>query len=151
MAYVVAAIRDLRFPRERVALWAHNAHIMKHGPTTNAALETMGTFLDEAWGRRYASVSLAASETFLEWPWIGRCGGPFAIFGQNPVEPLLEATGESTLLLSFDPPGRATFLNPSTSYSIGDIGGVPGRHHDALVYLDASPAMDPLFTATPCP
>jgi len=151
MAYVAAAIRTLRFPNKRVALWAHNAHIMRNGPGTNLHLNSMGTFLDQAFGRRYASVALTAYDTFLEWPWVNLCGGPHHIFSSNPVEVPLHATGEETLLLAFDPPGYKTFFPPGTTHSIGEVGGVPLRHFDALVFLDQAPAMRPLFTLPPCP
>ena len=152
MAYVAAAIRDIRFRRERVALWAHNGHVIKNGPAASNSLTTMGTFLDEALGHRYVSLALAAFETYLEWPWVGLCGGPFFLFGANPVEVPLNATGETALLLDFDPRGsHPTFLDPGTAYSIGGISGIPEEHFDGMIYLEVAPAMAPLFNTTPCP
>ena len=152
MAFVAAAIRDIRFPRARVALWAHNGHINKNGPDASNGLTTMGTFLDEAFGRFYVSLALAAYETYLEWPWIDRCGGPFFLFGSNPVEPLLQATGESALLVDFDPRGqRPGFFTPGIEYSVGGLGGLPEEHWDGMVYFEVARAMDPLFDEPPCP
>ena len=152
MAFVAAAIRKIRFPHARVALWGHNGHVIKNGPSADNGLTTMGTFLDEAFGRRYVSLALAAFETYFEWPWIGLCGGPFFFFGLNPVEPLLQATGESALLVDFDPRGnRPSFFAPDTAYSIGGIGGIPEDHFDGMIYLEVARAMDPLFNAPTCP
>lgn len=152
MATVARAYRDLHFPGARTALWAHNGHINKNGAEASNGLTTMGTFLDEELGHKYVSIALAAHDTYLEWPWAGRCGGPADLFGPNPVEPLLAATGESHLLLDLDPRGALpTFLEEGVDHWIAGIGGDLPRHWDALVYMESAWAMDPLFSFAPCP
>lgn len=152
MAFVATAMRDLLFPRARTALWAHNGHVIKNGPVASNGLTTMGTFLDETLGRSYVSLALSAFETYVEWPWIGFCGGPYYLFDANPVEVPLKDTGEAALLVDFDPRGHhPAFFTPDTVYSIGGIGGIPAEHFDGMIYLEVARAMDPLFNFPPCP
>jgi erythromycin esterase len=152
MALVAAAIRQIRFPHARVALWAHNGHIMKDGPSSSMGTETMGTFLDETFGHFYVAIALTAYETYLEWPWIGLCGGPYILLGNNPVEVVLYRTGEQNLFVDFDPSGTLESLfAPNTVYSIGGTSLMPARQFDGLIYLERAPAMDPLFNSPHCP
>jgi erythromycin esterase len=152
MAAVAAAIREIRFPHARVALWAHNAHVMKNAPESSYALENMGTFLDEEFGQQYAAIALTAYEFYLEWFDNGLCGGPYSYDGDIALEALLHRTGEAALLADFvQQRGDESFLEPGADYSIGGITGVPARHFDGLVYMANSPAMETLYTYGVCP
>ena len=152
MAEVAQAIRAIRFPRAKTALWAHNGHVIKNGPQASNGLTTMGTFLDDAMGKFYVSLALSAYNTYTEWPFIGFCGGPFNLFGPNPVEVPLQETGETALLADFDPRGQHPgFFDPDVTYWVGGIGGFLADHFDGMIYLESARAMDPLFLFEPCP
>ncbi len=152
MAYVAAAIPEIRFPDDRVVLWAHNAHLMKDGTATSYGRQTMGQFLNEEFGRLYAPIAITSYEFFVEWPWLPACGGPYSWLGDNQVEDILFQTGEQTLLVDFEPAGadKSIFL-PDTSYSIATYSMIPAEQFNGLIYLESSPAMDPLFDGETCP
>jgi erythromycin esterase len=148
MAYVVEAIRDLRFPRERVALWAHNGHLWKDGIAVEG-FKNMGTHLAESLGRSYVAIGLVAYDVGFAWPDY-YCG--YLPYGEalDSAEEHLRALGLETALVDLDPRGsRPRFFQPGAVHPLGYYPMVPADQFDALIYLDSSPPMTSLWI--PCP
>jgi erythromycin esterase len=146
MAEVLFTLRDLLAPGARTAVWAHNGHVGKGRPYR---LLSMGTHLDEELGKDYVVLGLTASRALIDWPGQG-CGDASGGHPPDSVERRLAGLGAPYLLVDLDFPGAAEpFLAPGVPYSLDRQLTVPRTHYDALVYLDLSPAMTPLFRA-PC-
>jgi erythromycin esterase-like protein len=154
MAYLVQAIRELRFPQARVALWAHNGHVATNGVNyvfddEIGGTTIMGDFLKRDLGHKYVIIGIIALQTGLDWSALGLCGF-YDIRGPNPLENVLHDAGQGdTLLLDFDPSGHGNgndaFLDPTATYSMGGSRLVnPRETFDAMVYLEVSPPMHPL-------
>jgi erythromycin esterase-like protein len=147
MAYVATAIRDIRFPEARTALWAHNAHISKKQLFTG--FKDMGAFLYEAAGVSCKSVGLIAFQAEIDWPKVG-CG-PTVSAKQGSVEWLLWDLGERYLLVDLDFPGASEPLfEPGVTYDInwGNF-QIPADNYDALVYMNFAARMIPV-NRPPC-
>lgn len=146
MAYAFQAIRGLRFPKARVAVWAHNSHISK-APRPGDNGIPMGMHLASALGKSYINLGLAAHDVSIDWPGIG-CG-PVDLLG-NSIEQLLQDLGHGDLLVDLDVPGvQPPLLSPGTFVRLGNRLMVPRDHFDGLLYLEVSPRMVPLRWA-PC-
>jgi erythromycin esterase-like protein len=146
MAYAFQAIRRLRFPKAKVAVWAHNSHISK-APRPGDNGIPMGMHLASALGKSYVNLGLAAHEVSIDWPGIG-CG-PVDLLG-NSIEQILHDLGQGDLLVDLDfPGGQPPLLSPGTFINLGNRRMVPRDHFDGLLYLEASPGMVPLRWA-PC-
>jgi hypothetical protein len=106
----------------------------------------MGDWLAEEMGHRYAAVALAAAHIAIEWPWV-YCGELFVY--PDSAEGLLSHLGEPYLLVDLDFRGtnanRPAYLDPEAPILIGYDVYVPRDHYDALVYLDNSPPMTPVY------
>lgn len=150
MAYVAQAIRELRFPNERVALWAQNGHLM-YDAVPYVGTPGMGNYLSAALGSRYVAVAITASEVYTDWVPAGYCGlANLAVPGAVTVEDVLRGLGEEALLVDLDPRGsHPPLLEPGTAYGLADGVFVLAEGFDALLYLKTSPAMHPLAWA-PC-
>ena len=141
MAYLAAAIREIRFPEARTALWAHNAHIAKgrmFGP------RVMGGHLKKAFKRKYRVIGLVAHQASIDWRGVG-CG-LWSTASDESVEGLLRALGEPFLLVDLKfPGGKPPFLKPGRKYEINSIWNIaPKRRFDALFYLENAEKMRPL-------
>lgn len=148
MATVLQRIRKLKVGSQKTAVWAHNSHIGKGGyQFEERGFTVMGDWLSREMGHRYASVALAAAHVETEWPWISRCGPVFVDPGS--AEGLLQQLGEPYLLVDLDfhgtNPAHPPFLDPEEPILIGSNLYIPRDHHDALVYLESSPSMTPVF------
>jgi erythromycin esterase len=148
MASVLQRIRKLKVGSQKTAVWAHNSHIGKGGyQFEERGFTVMGDWLSREMGHRYASVALAAAQVGVEWPWVFRCG----MFDAAPdsAEKLLQQLGEPYLLVDLDfhgtNPAHPPFLDPDEPILIGSNLYIPRDHHDALIYLDVSPPMTPVF------
>ena len=142
MAYALRAIRDLRHPGARTAVWAHNVHLAKNS-REGYRYESMGTYLDRALGPAYAVIGLVSLETSIDWNQVG-CGRVDG-FSTSSVEALLSGFGHDHLLVDLDfPGGKPPFLQPGKRYLLTETRVVPARHYDALLYLETSPKMTPL-------
>ena len=150
MAYVAQALRKLRFPHARTALWAHNGHIAKNGADDGGYIAVeMGTFLAHDLGdQNYVAIGQVAREVYIDWIYIGACGLEPLDYNEQAVEWLFNSLGGgSSLLANLD--AHPPFLEPGATYTVASVPMVPRRHFDALVYLDVSPMMHPLAWA-PC-
>jgi len=142
MAYVFGAFRALRFPKSKIAVWAHNVHLAKNAPNGYFIL-TMGTLLGETYKSAYKNVALTSHQVSIEWPGIG-CG-PTDPPGIGSVENRLHALGHDFLLVDLAFPGTGTpFLAPGANYTFGWDPIVPRHHYDAVFYLGESRKMAPL-------
>jgi erythromycin esterase len=148
MAYIFSAMRALRFPKEKVAIWAHNEHIMTRRQDVRSAppvgWKAMGSLLRERIGDDYQAVGLIGYDVEINWPGVG-CG-PLRHPSELSVEGRLHALGEPYLLVDLAFPGAAEpFLEPKLSYGLGTVTGarmVPAEQFRALLYLDHSPRME---------
>jgi erythromycin esterase len=141
MAYAFQAIRNLRFPKAKVAVWAHNSHISK-APRPGDNGIPMGMHLASALGKGYVNLGLAAFDVAIDWPAVG-CG-PVEL-SPNSIEQILHDLGRGDLLVDLDfPGGRPPLLAPDTLIRLGNRHMVPRQHFDGLLYLEVSPAMRPL-------
>lgn len=148
MATVLQRIRQLQVGSQKTAVWAHNFHIGEGGFLLEEfGYTVMGDWLSRDLGHRYASVALAAAQVGVEWPWISLCG----LFDAEPdsAEGLLQQLGESYLLVDLDfhgtNPAHPPFLDPDEPILIGFDWYIPRDHFDALIYLETSPPMTPVF------
>ena len=138
MAAVLLGIRDIRHPKSKVAVWAHNAHIAHDGSGWETTV--MGQHLTAALGSKYVVVGLASHQADVDWAIIGACGA------SDPPSPgaseeVLHALGEEMLLLDLK---TTTLFEPGREYELGWRTVVPARTFDVLVYLDHSRKMIPL-------
>src|SRR5690349_7120569 len=140
MADVFQAIRELRFPKAKTVLWAHNGHVANGHPFGHTAL---GDHLDERLGKDYVSLGLVAYDPYIDWAGVGCRRMNYA--GPNSVETFLHELGEGFLLIDIRFPGAETpFFEPGRIYNVGEGRiGVPADNFDGLVYLDVSPKMTP--------
>jgi len=143
MAYVVQAIHDLRFPRARTVLWAHNGHLAKHADTTSYLAVQMGTLLAGSLGSKYATIGLVAYETSIDWRALGGCGPADLPVGSGSVEKLFHDLAPGAGLLA-DLAARPPFLVPGALYRVGGAFMVPAEQFNAILYLEVSPRMHPL-------
>lgn len=142
MAYVAEAIRRIRFPEAKTALWAHNGHIAKGD--LSPGVPVMGVHLEDALGADYKTVGLIAYEGFVDWPGVG-CGlNATAVEGS--VEWLLRELGEPYLLVDLAfPGGDPPFLEPGRVYDLSWGGNfIPSEHFDGLLYMEEAEKMAPL-------
>lgn len=147
MASTFQRIRQLLVGSQKTAVWAHNFHIGKGGvDLRELGYVTMGDWLAEEMGHRYAAVALAAAHIAIEWPWV-YCGELFVY--PDSAEGLLSHLGEPYLLVDLDFRGtnanHTPYLDPEAPIIIGYDVYVPRDHYDALVYLDNSPPMTPVY------
>jgi erythromycin esterase-like protein len=141
MAALLLGIRKLRYPKAKVAVWAHNGHITRDPEAYD--LTTMGSFLDAELPGKYAVIGLVSHAAAIDWPPIG-CG-VHDVPGPGSVEELLHGLGEPALLVDLRFPGTSTpLLEPGRSYELNSTEMVPARAFDVLLFLDRSPKMTPL-------
>jgi erythromycin esterase len=141
MASLLLGIRKLRYPKAKVAVWAHNAHITRDPEAYG--LPSMGSFLDAELPGKYAIIGLVSHAAAIDWPPVG-CG-PRDVPGPGSVEELLHGLGEPALLVDLRFPGAATpLLEPGRSYELNNTEMVPARAFDVLLFLDRSHKMTPL-------
>jgi erythromycin esterase-like protein len=157
MPGLVQAIRDLRFPHAKVALWSHNAHIATNGinllfDEEPGGTASMGDYLRTALGHKYVTIGATGYNLAANWPAANFCG-VFQLLGPNALESVLHNVGQDFLLLDLTPRcnGQSTFLAPNITYSVRESRQViPSDTFDALVFMEDSPAMHALGFA-PCP
>lgn len=137
MAYAFQAIRKMRHPRAKIAVWAHNSHV-SHAPHPLNGGIPMGMFLTSALGRSYVNLGLAARQVSIDWPGGLGCG-PQPL-GPNAAEEVFHGVGQGDLLIDTDAP----LLQPGASYTLGARRMVPQQHFDGVLYLEESPKMTPL-------
>ncbi len=143
MAYIFAAIRDLRFPGIKTVIWAHNTHIAKDGMGFYG-IPTMGTFVAEALGEDYVTFGLAAWDVHLDWG-SRLCGKQNYDWADDSVEELLHTFGERHLLVDLDFRGSdRPFFEPGQSYQVGYNYMVLRDQFNGLFFLNHSPPMKPL-------
>ncbi|MCP4663677.1 MAG: erythromycin esterase family protein [bacterium] len=144
MVYLFAAIRDLRFPGVKTAIWAHNTHIEEDAAATDFGMPTMGTFLADALGDDYITFGLVGWDVHIDWGRIG-CGPLSRNFADDSVEQLLHELGERYLLVDLDFRGSdRRFFEPGQSYRVGSYYMVPREQFNGLFFLNHSPRMKPL-------
>lgn len=150
MAYLVEAIRDLRFPHERTVLWAHNSHIAKRGAEAYFGPD-MGTHLEESLGNKYRAIGLTARETFVDWIYLDLCGLFLIPNGPGSIEHVFSSLGPGTGSPSgvlADLEAHPPFLTPGATYTLGGASMVPVQQFDAVIYLDVSRKMTPTAWAS---
>jgi len=146
MAAVVRAMQSLRLPKKtKVAVWGHNFHVSRAPMLDpNGLARTMGTFLAESLGAGYVAAALIGWDVAVDSP-PGLCGSV-----RQPVATSVEARLHDV--------GGILLVNPKVSSSVLTAGEptivsgfqiVPGDHYIALLFLDESPKMIPLFRP-PC-
>jgi erythromycin esterase-like protein len=143
MAYVAQAIRALRFPQARVALWAHNGHLAKKADATSYAAVQMGTLLAGDLGSDYVSIGLAAYETLIDWAAFHACGPASIQIGESSIEHKLHDLGLGAGVLA-DLTARPRFFPRGAVYTLASARMVPAEQFNAILYLEVSPKMHPL-------
>ncbi len=148
MAYVARAIHDIRFPRARTALWAHNGHLAKNVDATDYVAVEMGTLLAQALKKNYVAIGLVAHETSIDWPIAaGGCGVADLSAGDGSIEQVLHGLGGSAGVLA-DLTARPPLLEPGANYTVGSAAMVPVEQFNGILYLEESPKMHPLAWAS---
>lgn len=149
MAYVAQALRNIRFPHARTALWAHNGHVAKNGGEEAYIAVDMGTILAHDLGdQNYVAIGQVAREIALDWRNLGLCGVyPFEETDQSIERLFANLGGGSAVLANVD--AQPPFLEPGAYYTLAGVPMVPREHFDVLVYLPFSQKMHPLAWA-PC-
>lgn len=149
MATNFERIRALTVGSARTAIWAHNGHVAKFDPIM--PYRTLGAYLDEDLGHRYAAVALTAFRTGVNWNVVG-CGylPNFAASFDRRVRPL----GEPYLLIDLDfngtGPAHPPYLDPNALAVMAFDVWRPGTQFDAAVYLEHSPPMRALLWSPTC-
>ncbi len=145
MAYVARAIHDLRFPRARTALWAHNGHLAKNVDATDYVWVEMGTLLAKALKKKYAVIGLVAYETSIDWPIAaGGCGPADLGTGAGSIEQLFHDLGADAAGVLADLTARPRPIEPGAAYTVGSAAMVPVEQFNALLFLEVSRKMHPL-------
>lgn len=142
MAYVVQAIRDLRFPHARTVLWAHNGHLAKDVDEAGYIAVEMGTLLAKELKSQYAAIGLVARETYIDWRNVG-CGlvDDFPLTPRT-VESHFHGLGPGVGVLA-DLKHEKLFQS-GAYYLVGSVPMRPVEQFDAILYLESSPKMHPL-------
>lgn len=138
MADGVALMRDLRAKGERIALVAHNEHVMRARDflvTQQYDWKSMGSWLAGRWGDKYAPIGLFARQVAFDWDGSGVTELP-PRDGAHDVERPLHALGRPYLFVDL---ARTDVFAPGQSYTFSDMTtGVPATHFRALVFLERS-------------
>jgi len=80
---------------------------------------------------------------------VGLCGRYDWYNTPDSLETFFHKLGKGPMLLNLGPPGRSpSYLEPGARYSVGGSPMVPAEHFDALIYLESSPKMTPLFSTS---
>jgi erythromycin esterase-like protein len=148
MAQVFLRLRALRYPGKKIAIWAHNAHIRKHGDRVEGGwggARNMGSYLSEALADDYFTLGLVGYNVEINWPGVGM--GPTALPPDGAVETELHALGAPLLFVDLSFAGAAMpFLTSGQTYPLGEGEQmVPLEQFNALVYIDHSPPMHALL------
>ncbi len=144
MAQVFLAMKQLRNPNDRVAIWAHNWHIAAHSDEMLPDIGvSMGSHLKQTLGDDYFPVGLVGYEVSINWPGFGTGLQPLPN-GPGHVEYLLhQELGHAYLLVDLAYAGAGEpFLNPGQHYFLNEFEVVPANHFGAILYLDVSPPRD---------
>jgi erythromycin esterase-like protein len=144
MAYVFRSIRQLRYPKLRTALWAHNVHIWESPhPLVNWA-SMMGTHLRAAYGRGYVTLGLVGSLVEIDSPGFIGCD-PRPAPPADSVEAKLESLGTGgALLADLAGPARPPFFPPGQTWVLERASVEPRNYFDGIIWLQHSPAMNPI-------
>ena len=164
MAHVFNKLREMKFPDDKVAIWAHNWHIAQqtHLMTEPAVVLApipiglqvatgMGTLLSEQLGEDYLAIGLHAYQVSINWKDLHQ--GDLEPHAEGSLEGLLHALEQPALLVDLAFPGAGKpFLDEDTSYPVSVFEGVgvgipiiPAQQYRAVLFLDYSPMMDPLM------
>jgi erythromycin esterase len=144
MALVFQAMKQLRNPDDRVAVWAHNWHIAYRTDEMNPQVGlSMGSHLRQALGDSYFAIGLVGYAVSIQWP--GVYSGLLPLpEDPNEVELMLHRDlGHAYLLvdLSFADADEP-YLVTGRQYIVSGFWAVPADQYGALFYLDVSPPRD---------
>jgi erythromycin esterase len=143
MAEVFLAIKELRNPDDRVAIWAHNWHIVYHSDEMYPKEGfSMGSHLKQILGNDYFALGLIGYEVSVDWPSVGTT--TLSLPTPSSVEARLHRLGYPYLFVDLGYTGADAFLVPGQHYPMNDYWTVPGDQFGALLFLDVSPPMVPL-------
>lgn len=142
MAYTLLALRSLRFPKAKAAVWAHNWHLARDFMLADSPW-TMGTALDRAVGSAYVNLALAGYEVAIDWP-AGLGCGLTELPGLGSVELRFHSLREDALLVDLDFPGGDPPFLTERIYRLGPDVMDLRQQFDGIVYLERSPQMTPL-------
>ena len=155
MANTVESLRTLWFPNSKAMLWAHNYHLQKDGEddVDDVGPKHMGSFLHADFKGDYYPIGLVGYQVDIDWP--TGMGSPCAKLptpDDDSVEGMLHALDQSYLLVDLSSSSaEKPFFDPTQDLNfdgVYDGEAVAGKIADqfsALVFLDHSPAMTPLF------
>lgn len=141
MADGVDVMRAVHAPGKRVALVAHNDHIMRARDelVINAGdyeWKSMGSWLGERLGDAYAPVGLFARRVEYNWDGSGVAELPLRD-GPNDIERPLHDLGVPYLFVNL---ADNAVYDPSKSYAITEAEtGKPARHFRGIFFLEHSP------------
>jgi len=153
MAKVFLAIKSLRNPDDRLALWAHNGHILYSwedlwGPEwgTWEGARNMGSYLREELEDNYFAIGLVGYHVSINWPGVlvGELDPPSSDL--HVEYRLHHELGHDHLLIELDFPGVDNpFLLDGNYYFLNEYWLIPAEQFGAILYLDSSPMMDSLI------
>ncbi len=144
MAQVFQAMKQLRNPDDRVAIWAHNWHIAYQSDEMNPVYGlSMGSHLKQALGDDYFAVGLVGYEVYIKWSGVGSGLLPPPDDPSNVEYRLHYELGHAYLLVDLSFTGvDEPFLDSGRQYVVGGHEAVPADQYGALFYLDVSPPRD---------
>jgi len=141
MAYAFETLRATRHGDARTVIWAHNTHIAARQDEIDGyygGARSMGTFLAERLGTRYAPIGIVGYEVSINWPGVGE--GPLPVpTALDAVEVELHALGRPYLLVDL---ARNALFGPDERHELQGDRMVPADQFRGLVFLDVSPPMD---------
>lgn len=139
MADGFVVLRALRAPGKRVAIVAHNEHIMRKRDvlvTDGYDWKSMGSFLAERLGEKYAPVGLFAYRVRINWDGSKVEDLPLRN-GTNDLERPPHELGISPLVVDL---ADNALYERKKAYAITEVErGVPLDHFRALLFLEESP------------
>ncbi len=147
MAEVFRRVQALRYPGVKTIVWAHNYHLRKAGAKVSGegavGAPTMGTRIAERLGAAYAPIGITGYDVSIDWPNVG-CGELPTPDGNDSMESALDALSSGDLLVDLAAGPTPPFL-AGQEYGEGWYERmVPAEQYRALIFLDKSPAMQPL-------
>jgi erythromycin esterase-like protein len=138
MAKTLIAMRELRSPKKRVAVIAHNTHLAHAGSAITGVWQgarVMGQILREDHKAPYEAIALAAYEVKINW---GNFDQPPLADGKDAVENLLFGLKKPLLLVDLQ---SNALLDQTKDYELQAERMIPASQFRALVYLEKSEPM----------
>ncbi|MEL6189523.1 MAG: erythromycin esterase family protein, partial [Myxococcota bacterium] len=140
MARIALRQRDVDFPGQKIAIWAHNSHISRAHHQVEGywgGARSMGTFMAEALADDYFALMVTGHDVSINWPGIGV--GPAApVSDRQSLEAKLHRLDSPFLLVDLvDPGAELPFVaSDPLAFAHGLGSGVPRDQFQAVLFIE---------------